>query len=85
MKYPVVKQEWFESERGWGQRPDGYSLHLTSADRDAFVGDYWGSQPQTFPAPDIYSCPEHNDGKVIDVDKELYEEIKKSKNGIRRY
>ncbi len=36
----VVVQKWEETERGWGVRPDGFSLHLTDADRSAYIGEY---------------------------------------------
>jgi len=39
-KVTVIAQTWEESERGWGVRPDGFSLHLTMEDckkfREAF-------------------------------------------------
>ena len=25
----IYYQHWWESESGWGQRPDGYSMHLS--------------------------------------------------------
>jgi len=34
---PVCCQIWEESERGWGTKSDGYSLHLSLEDRDIFV------------------------------------------------
>jgi hypothetical protein len=36
-KNEVVYQSWLESERGWGVRPDGYSLHLSLGDRKRFI------------------------------------------------
>lgn len=33
----VLYQAWEESERGWGVRPDGYSLHIDKSHRDKFV------------------------------------------------
>ena len=36
-KNEVVVQKWEESERGWGTRPDGFSLHLTEAYIQAFI------------------------------------------------
>lgn len=27
-RHGVICQKWEESERGWGTRPNGYSLHL---------------------------------------------------------
>lgn len=37
----VVVQDWEESERGWGTRPDGISIHLTEEDRSAYCENYW--------------------------------------------
>ena len=34
----VYLQYWEESERGWGVRPDGCSLHLTLEDNKNYVG-----------------------------------------------
>lgn len=76
----VICQEWLESERGWGCRPDGASLHLTTADKDAFVEEYWGSMPKD--TPDEYSRP-CGEPKIIEVSRAIYTQIKKSKNGIR--
>lgn len=49
-------QKWFESERGWGQRPDGWSLHRNRDELDAYVKAYWDSMPLV--APDEYSAPD---------------------------
>jgi hypothetical protein len=42
----VVMQRWYESERGWGQRPDGCSLHLTEQDRAAYCKKYWADEKE---------------------------------------
>ena len=78
-KFTVIRQNWLESERGWGQRPDGYTLHLTTSDRDAYVRAYWDRMPDE--VPDEYSRP---DGQpiLVDVDKATYELVKASKNGM---
>ncbi len=76
----VVKQPWVESERGWGVRPDGYSLHKTKADRDAFIAEYWSKQPDE--TPDEYSRPE-GECFLIDVDEGSYRKLAKTMNGIR--
>ena len=81
----VIVQKWEESESGWGTRPDGYSLHLTEADRQAFVAEYWERQKALSPeVPDEYS---RTDGTPYEaeVDAETFEAINASKNGIRRY
>ncbi len=44
----VLYQEWEESERGWGVRPDGFSLHVDRAHRDAFVTSYQKRQHEYF-------------------------------------
>lgn len=51
----VWVMEWEESERGWGTRPDGVSLHKSKADCDAYVKKYWEGMPDR--APDEYSRP----------------------------
>ena len=79
---PVIKQLWEESEKGWGIRPDGYSLHLTTTDRDEYIKDYWDSMQKTPATPSIYSRPSGK-GTIIDVDDVEYEQIKKTKNGLR--
>lgn len=61
----LICQTWTERERGWGQRPDGFTLHLSMADRDAYVVGYnaqWNSEPKV---PDSYT---HADGNPYLVD-----------------
>jgi hypothetical protein len=55
MTHQVLRQEWLESERGWGTRPDGYSLHLTEADRQAYIKAYRAKMPGA--VPDEYARP----------------------------
>lgn len=53
--YPAVLQEWEESERGWGVRPDGATLHLTQTDRDIYVDGFNKEfNPPMDEAPDEY-------------------------------
>jgi hypothetical protein len=81
---PVVKTvvclNWIESERGWGCRPDGSSLHLTKQDVDKYVKDYWNKMPDV--TPDEYSRP---DGQpfLVTVNEEVYKRVLESKFGIR--
>jgi|SRR5579862_2576709 len=51
----VFCQKWEESERGWGTRPDGFSLHPTMYDLERFIKEYWDKQPDS--VPDSYSRP----------------------------
>lgn len=79
----VIVQKWEESERGWGTRPDGFSLHLTDADRQAFIKEYWDGMPDDL-IPDDYSYPDGTPYKAK-VDGKTFAEVKASKNGIRDY
>lgn len=76
----AIYVSWEESERGWGVRPDGCSLHLTKEDSKIFEREYWDGMPDY--VPDEYSRPAGRPVKVY-VDKTLYEKIKESGNGIR--
>lgn len=85
MPNTVIVQKWEESERGWGTRPDGYSLHLTEKDRRAYVDGYWADQTRRSPEPpDEYSrlC---GSPYTAEVDDATYAEVKATANGLRRY
>lgn len=81
--YVVIRKGWIESERGWGQKPYGYSLHLTEGDMKAFIDEHWSKWPDEVPewfyGPDIMSFP-----RPFEVDEKTYQDIKKSRNGIRK-
>lgn len=76
----AIYVSWEESERGWGTRPDGCSLHLTKEDFKIFEREYWDGMPDVVPYE--YSRPAGRPVKVY-VDKTLYGMIKESDNGIR--
>ena len=78
----VWVQKWEESERGWGTRPDGYSMHAFKVDVKTFAIDYWDSMPDSIPA--IYSRP-CGYPFVAEVDDRYAEEVNASDNGIRVY
>lgn len=75
-------QKWEESERGWGTRPDGFSLHLTEGDLKRFVEEYWDRMPNS--VPDEYSKPD-GDPYLCPVNDHIYAIIKAGKNGVRRF
>lgn len=79
-KHEVIRQDWEESERGWGVSPDGYSLHMTPEDSRAFVKEYWGCMPRN--VPDTYARPSGNPYRVT-VDEDTYRAVKTSKFGVR--
>ncbi len=80
--FRVLCQKWEESERGWGTRPDGYSLHLSVADKDAFIRKYWDGMPDS--VSDEYSRP---DGTPYwcEVAEVVYKKVKASSLGISEY
>lgn len=80
----VLIQKWEESERGWGTRPDGYSIHQSEEDRQAYIREYMkGRDPDD--VPDEY---DRTDGapywcEIDDDDKRIEELRETSKHGIR--
>ena len=66
----VIRIDWNEYERGWGQRPDGTSLHRTPEIAEEFVKSFWEKNSEE-KAPDEYSAPET--GRIVEVSDALYE------------
>lgn len=48
--------QWTEHERGWGNRPDGFSVHPSAAAAVAYVEAYWARMPKA--VQDEFSAPE---------------------------
>lgn len=82
MTNKVIVQKWEESERGWGVRPDGYSLHLTEADRAAYVQAYWDWMPDE--VQDEYSRPSGTPYSA-EVDDAVLAKVKAGDKGIREF
>ena len=78
----IIYVGWEESERGWGTRPDGCSLHLTLNDFKAFEQAYWKRMPKQ--VPDEYSRPADSP-IIVGASPNLYRKIRASKNGVRYY
>jgi len=76
----VICQDWLESERGWGTRPDGCSLHLTEDDLRRYVETYWAGMPDE--VPEEYSKPTGNP-YPLQVTQVMYKRIEKGEYGIR--
>jgi hypothetical protein len=51
----VIVQKWEEIEIGWGDRPDGFSLHLSMEGLKRYIQAYWDGMPDRRPAE--YSAP----------------------------
>lgn len=39
---PAVR--WTESEAGWGQRPDGFTVHRDEAEVKRYIDAYWAAE-----------------------------------------
>ncbi len=78
VEHKVIVQKWEESERGWGVRPDGYTLHQTDEHRKAFIKEYWDGMPNE--TPDEYSRPSGAPYEAY-VSTEEFAVVKASKNG----
>jgi len=70
----VVCQDWEESERGWGVRPDGFTLHLTMDNRDAYVNGYCRTFHTEAQAPDEYTRVS-GDPRLVEADDETYAKL----------
>jgi hypothetical protein len=78
----VWAQEWEESERGWGCRPDGFSVHFRKEDIDDFLNEMRKRESEGQPKgyiPDSYSRPCGEPFMVKITDKKLLP--KKNENG----
>jgi len=75
----VIYVSWEESERGWGTRPDGCSLHLKREDFQVHLDNYWDKMPDE--APDEYSRPAGTP-VAVSVGLRLYARIKETKHGL---
>ena len=66
----VVRVDWTEYERGWGQRPDGYSLHASVKDAKDYIKTYWDTMPdRSKGVPDEYSAP--GEPYAVDVEDHI--------------
>jgi len=73
----VYLQYWEESERGWGIRPDGCSLHLTEEDRNKYITSIYEQRKNDKEVPYEYDRPVGESIEVM-INDNLFELIKKS-------
>lgn len=83
MQVTVTVQKWEESERDWGTRPDGYSLHANEKARERFVTAYWAGMPNDAPPEYSRPCGTPYLAMVELTDEE--QEVLFAGVGIRRY
>lgn len=62
---------WTEFERGWGQRPDGVSLHASPEDFERYVKAFYDRRPKGGPVPDEYEQPDGAEPKAVEISAEL--------------
>jgi hypothetical protein len=67
----LICQKWEESERGYGTRPDGYSLHRSRAALHEYIQEYNDKLPPE--PPDEYSrpCGEPYECELADDDPKI--------------
>jgi hypothetical protein len=73
----VIVQKWEESERGWGTRPDGYSIHKSRDDLRQYLADEWAAEKQRNPSgvtPDEYTRTSGTPYEA-EVDEETFDKI----------
>lgn len=72
----VVLQTWSEYERGWGQRPDGQTIHLTLEDCKKYVAGYNAKFNNKSVVPDEYTAADPSTS-LVDIGPKLYEKLQK--------
>lgn len=75
--YAVYAIDWIEYERGWGQRPDGTSLHKSLDVAKKYIEETWSRRPDG-EAPECYSKP--GDPYLKEVSKELWNKVQEKKS-----
>jgi len=50
----VILQIWEESERGWGTRPDGCSMHIDLKEREKYIQSIYDSRKSDESIPHEY-------------------------------
>lgn len=73
----VLVQNWEESERGWGVRPDGFTVHVSRVQRDKYVKWYNETYNNLSEAPDEYTRVS-GDPIEVEVSDALFEKIRQA-------
>lgn len=77
---------WTEFERGYGQRPDGYSLHASEEACDRYLKAFYDDRPKDGLTPDEYEEPDTQKPKAVEISAELalvLEKKTRESNGMR--
>ena len=78
----AICQKREETERGWGTRPDGFSLHVSHDALARYIKEYWSTMPKAVPYE--YSRPDGTPYEV-GVSDEVFARIEASGDGIPYY
>jgi hypothetical protein len=71
-----ILQLWEESERGWGVRPDGCSIHLDEDHRKNFIDGVYKLRDKTNIVPDEYDRPV-GISLICFISDQLFEQVSK--------
>lgn len=80
--HKAICQAWVESERGWGQKDDGFSLHVDLKARDRYIKKE--NAGKKLPVPDVYVFASGGAYEVI-VTTHLWKAMVKSKGSYRSF
>ena len=82
--HEVIVQAWTKSARGsWSRRGDGYSLHLTDADRKAYIDDEFINKNLDRVLDHKESLPGASYRTKVGI--ATFANVRASKNGIRGF
>ena len=75
----VILQIWEESERGWGTRPDGCSMHIDLKERENYIQTLYESRKSDESIPHEY---ERIVGEGVEafIEDALFELVQKDKS-----
>lgn len=75
----IILQLWEESERGWGIRPDGCSIHIDSIERKNFLDKIYQQRESDSHVPDEYDRVVGDEIEAF-IDDSIYDQIKINKS-----
>lgn len=86
----VYVQKWIEDETGWGERPDGYSVHLNLEDIPKFIeqidqaeAEYLDKLRKNDPGAMLNECSRPTGDPIEkEVDEAIYEQVKQTSFGL---
>lgn len=75
----VILQIWEESERGWGTRPDGCSMHIDLKERENYIQSIYDNRKSDTSIPNEY---ERIVGEGVEafIEDVLFELVQKDKS-----